>query len=147
MSSVTIDTSLAKWQHILELTPAERETILGPYQEYLERFGDDYLNRDLTSLHHQKPSQTQSKSTQKTKTPISHEERKLQKQRINQLQRTVEQLERKSLKTKTNFKILKSILARRDTFNLPIQSKFRNFKKAGKRAKDAYSTSAELGGN
>ena len=84
--------------HILELTPTGARDYPGPYQEYLERFGDDYLNRDLTSLHHQKPSQTQSKSTQKTKTPISHEERKLQKQRINQLQRTVEQLEREIAK-------------------------------------------------
>jgi len=84
--------------HILELTPTGARDYSGPYQEYLERFGDDYLNRELTSLHHQKPSQTQSKSTPKTKTPISHEERKLQKQRINQLQRTVQQLEREIAK-------------------------------------------------
>ena len=84
--------------HILELTPTGARDYSGPYQEYLERFGDDYLNRDLTSLHYQKPSQTQIKSTQNNKTPISQEERKLQKQRINQLQRTVEQLEREIAK-------------------------------------------------
>ncbi|HCV85162.1 MAG TPA: ABC-F family ATPase, partial [Deltaproteobacteria bacterium] len=84
--------------HILELTPTGARDYSGPYQEYLERFGDDYLNRDSASLHDQKPSQTQRESTQKTKSRISHQERKLQKQRINQLQRTVEQLEREIAK-------------------------------------------------
>ena len=56
------------------------------------------MNRDSASLHDQKPSQTQRESTQKTKSRISHQERKLQKQRINQLQRTVEQLEREIAK-------------------------------------------------
>ena len=93
------------------------------------------MNRDLTSLHHQKPSQTQSKSTQKTKTPISHEERKLQKQRINQLQRTVEQLEREIAKNEDQLQDIEEHFGKEGYFQSADQSKFRNFKKAGKRAK------------
>ena len=55
--------------HILELTPMGARDYLGPYQEYLERFGDDYLNRDLPRCTTKSPVKLKVKVPRKRRHP------------------------------------------------------------------------------
>ncbi len=73
--------------HILELTPEGARNFKGSYDEFLERFGDDYLSRD------QALSQTRDSAPAKSG-PSGAERREARKQ-LTRLERDAEKLERK----------------------------------------------------
>ena len=89
--------------HILELTPAGARDYAGPYQEYLERFGDDYLDRERTELHRQQPTQTPTAGKAKANkvAVLNPAQRKAHRQRLQQLQREVAKLEQEIAKHET----------------------------------------------
>jgi ATPase subunit of ABC transporter with duplicated ATPase domains len=112
--------------HILELTPDGARDFSGSYKDYLERFGDDYLNRDMTHLHEAKPSQTQPAQAQAVQKPkLSGAERKEQRKQISQLQKKVDKLEQEIAAHETQIEQIEQRFSSenfyRDTQNEEIQ--------------------------
>ncbi|HCV44636.1 MAG TPA: ABC-F family ATPase, partial [Deltaproteobacteria bacterium] len=85
--------------HILELTPDGVRDFAGSYQEYLEKFGDDYLNRE----------QPLSTTIAQTATPesvtqeLSYDKRKKMQREISKLKKQATRFE--SLVEETELKI------------------------------------------
>ncbi len=75
---------------ILALTPDGIRDFSGTYDEYLERFGEDYLDREQLRLHAKKQA-ARSKPVPET---LSHEERKELRRKVSQLTKKTAQLEK-----------------------------------------------------
>ncbi|MGK5090403.1 ATP-binding cassette domain-containing protein [Deltaproteobacteria bacterium TL4] len=103
--------------HIIELTHEGAQDFAGPYNEYLERQGEDYLDRNQTFLKATSP-ETKSKPTEE----LSYDERKELKRVVGKLVKTTKTLESQIERYETDIAAIEQTFGSPDFFqNTPAR--------------------------
>ncbi|MBC8258388.1 MAG: ATP-binding cassette domain-containing protein [SAR324 cluster bacterium] len=97
---------------ILELTPDGVRDFSGSYQEYLENFGDDYLNRNLPIS----TTRQQTKAEPVTIEDLSYNERKELQREISKLKKQLTRFETQVEETEKNISEIEKIFGANDYY-------------------------------
>ncbi|MGA1598278.1 MAG: ABC-F family ATP-binding cassette domain-containing protein [bacterium] len=108
--------------HVLELTPEGARNFKGNYDEYLERFGDDYLSRD------QGLSRTRESARSSTKPTSQADRRELRKQ-LTRMERELEKLEMRIADTEQEIEKLNTRFSETDFYQKTPGAKVRELEK------------------